>query len=146
MTEEPRRDRRIEQTLTFQLLVAVNRIVQPFQERYGSRFDITLPEWRCMMALSTEPDSSGEDVARKMSMDKMGVSRSLRRLEKHGRVERRTDEGNRKRNMWRLTDAGWALFDTIMPEALARDRQAFARLDEAERQRMIRVLAEFQLD
>lgn len=142
----PRRDRRVEDTLTFRLLVAVNRIVQPFHDSYGKEHDLTLPEWRCMMALAARPGSSGEDVARHMAMDKMMVSRSLRRLEQNDRVRRQPDPANARRNAWEMTDAGWALFDTILPAALERDRKAFADIPAQEKARLIQILRDFELD
>jgi DNA-binding MarR family transcriptional regulator len=138
-----RRDPRIADTLTFRVLVAANRIAQPFAERVGARFDLTLPEWRCMMALAAEPGRSGEDVARMMSMDKMSVSRSLRRLAKSGRAEAQPDPANAKRNQWQLTAAGWEVFDAIVPSALARDEAAFARLDPEARRLVHEVLSGF---
>jgi len=139
-----RADSRIKETLTFRLLVAVNRIVQPFQERFGKPNDLTLPEWRCMMALAAHPRSSGEDVTRRMSMDKMAVSRSLRRLEQHGRVRREQDPANARRNLWELTEAGWDLFDTILPGALERDRKAFAAIPEDEKARLMALLRDLE--
>lgn len=149
MTADPsdtpvlRRDLRIADTLTFRVLVAANRIAQPFAERIGQRFDLTLPEWRCMMALAAEPEVSGEDIARGMCMDKMGVSRALRRLHKAGRVEVEPDPVNSKRNQWCLSDAGWEIFDQIMPQALARDEVVFSSLEREKRELIFDVLEKF---
>ncbi len=143
---EPRRDARVEETLTFRLLVAVNRIVQPFQDAYGKTFDLTLPEWRCMMALASKPGSSGEDIARHMAMDKMMVSRSLRRLEKNGRLIRTQDPANARRNAWEMSEAGWDIFDTILPSALDRDRKAFEHLPEDTKANLIQILRDFEVD
>lgn len=136
-----RTDPRIADTLTFRILVAANRIAEPFPERVGRKFDLTLPEWRCMMALATEPGISGEDIARNMCMDKMGVSRSLRRLAKGGRVIGVPDPANSKRNQWQMTPQGWQVFDQIVPEALARDEAIFAELEPESRAMVIDVLA-----
>ena len=140
MNDTPRSDPRITSTLTFRMLTAVNFIARPFQEEYSKRFSLGLTEWRCMMACATAPDSSGEDVARLMGMDKMTVSRSLRSLERAGRAARRADPVNRKRYQWRLTDEGWAVFDAIIPLALTRDENLFTDVSESERAAINRVL------
>ncbi len=142
---EKRTDKRIEETLTFRLLVAVNRIVQPFQDNFGKPHDLTLPEWRCMMALAAHPGSSGEAVAQRMAMDKMAVSRSLRRLETLGRVARQPDPTNARRNSWEMTMDGWALFDLILPAALERDRRAFKDLPKEEKNRLIAILKDLEV-
>lgn len=141
---KPRVDKRIEETLTFCLLIAVNRIVQPFQESFGKPHDLTLPEWRCMMALASHPGSSGEEVAQRMAMDKMAVSRSLRRLEQSARVNREPDPANARRNSWELTPQGWEVFDEILPAALERDRRAFAAMPKHEKARMMALLRELE--
>ncbi len=136
----PRRDPRIDQTLTFRILVAANRLSQPFHERFGRALDLGLPDWRCLMALAAAPDSSGEAVARRMAMDKMAVSRSLRKLDAAGRVTAQADPNHARRRRWRLTEAGWAVVDAVMPEAMARDEAAFGDLSHDDRAAMLRVL------
>lgn len=134
-----RRDPAFAETLSFRLLTAANRLVAPFAARHGRPNGLALTDWRCMMALAAWPGSSGEDVARAMAMDRMGVSRALRRLEADGRA-RREDAGGR-RNAWRLTDAGWTLYDRIAADARARDADAFADLSPDERAVLARALA-----
>ena len=135
-----RRDDRIDQTLTFRLLVAANRIAQPFADRHGRALGLSLPDWRCVMALASAPGASGEAVARRMAMDKMAVSRSLRRLEAAGRVRAEADPGHARRRLWHLTDAGWAVVDAILPEALARDAAAFGDGPALDRAQLFRLL------
>lgn len=120
-----RRDERIAGTVSFRLLTAVNRMTRPFHADYGKRFGITLTEWRCLMALAIAPGASGQDVAALMGMDRMTVSRTLRRLEAAGRVARRPDPSRPRRGEWRLASSGWEVVDAIMPEALARDAALF---------------------
>ena len=129
--EEPRRDDRVCDTLTFRILVAANRIARPFPERIGERHDLTLPEWRAMMVLAGQPDASGEDIAQTLATDRMSVSRALRRLHSAGRVERRPAPG--RRNAWRLSAAGWCVFDMVAPLALERDLALLGGLSETDR-------------
>lgn len=121
------------------------RPIEPFQETFGKPHDLTLPEWRCMMALVTNPGASGEEVAQRMAMDKKAVSRSLRRLERHNRARRESDPANARRNAWQLTEAGWALFDRILPAALERDRINFAEVPADEKARLIRLLRDLEI-
>ena len=140
MTEPPRRDDRIAETVSFRLLRAVNRMTRPFHETFGRRFGVTLPQWRCLMALAAVPDSSGEDVADAMGMDRMTVSRTLRALEGAGRCARRPDPEHPRRNRWRLTAKGWEVADAVVPEALARDAALFGQLDREDIAALDRIL------
>lgn len=119
-------------TLTFRLVVLVNEIVRPFNAGAGAQYGITLSEWRCILWVAAHPDSSGEETAEGTAMDRMTVSRSLRRLAARGLAERETDATDRKRAMWRLTPAGRAIYDALTPRAFARDALIAAGLDEGE--------------
>lgn len=143
MTEAPRSDPRIARTLTFAMLTAMNRTAREFAGRFGAAHDLALPEWRCLMALAAQPDASGEEVARLMGMDKMAVSRALRRLEDRGRVAASADPAHRRRRLWQMTPDGWAVYDAIVPAALERDAAAFGDLGPAERAQVAAALARF---
>ena len=145
MTDDtPRRDDRITRTVSFRLLRAVNRMTRPFHETFGRRFGVTLPQWRCLMALAAGPDRSGEDVAEAMGMDRMTISRTLRALEAAGRAERRADPHHARRNLWRLTADGWAIADAVIPEALARDGTLFGQLDREDWAALDRILGKLE--
>lgn len=135
-----RRDSRIVDTLVFKLIVAMNGTVKPFAERYGRRFKITVTEWRVLATIASEPDRSGEDIARTLCMERMTVSRAVRRLENGGNVARRSDPTNKKRNLWRLTAAGWKIFDEIVPDAQQRQRRLLAEFSKTEKERLAQLL------
>jgi DNA-binding MarR family transcriptional regulator len=139
-----RRDGRLAGTVSFRLLTAVNRMTRPFHRQFGRRFGVTLTEWRCLMALAIAPDVSGQDVAAVMGMDRMTVSRTLRRLEAAGRAVRRSDPSRPRRGEWRLTPSGWEVVDAIMPEALARDAALFGGADPADLAALGRLLARLE--
>ena len=120
-------------SLTFKLIVLLNLIVRPFDATFGARHKIILSEWRCIMWLAANPGASGEDTANGTGMDRMSVSRNLRSLEKKGYTKRSTDPADRKRRQWRLTTAGWQVYDDIRPAANARDSELVASLSADER-------------
>lgn len=116
-----------------QLTLAMNLVVRPFADEHAKRLDLTLTEWRVVKALAAEPERSGEEVARASFTERMAVSRALRRLEGQGRTSRRKDPADRKKNLWRLTGEGWAVFDEMAPLAEAHQRAVLVGLSEAER-------------
>lgn len=138
--KSPRRDGRIVDTLVFKLIVAMNGTVKPFAERYGRRFNITVTEWRVLATIAAAPDSSGEDLARTLRMERMTVSRAVRRLEKGGNVVRSSDPNNKKRNLWQLTTAGWSIFDEIVPDAQRRQRRMLAEFTKTEKANLEQLL------
>ncbi|MFD0915380.1 MarR family winged helix-turn-helix transcriptional regulator [Pseudahrensia aquimaris] len=133
----------IDSTLTFRLVRAANLMAQPFSKAHGERLGVTLPEWRCLMALAVMEGTSGEDIARFMGMEKMTVSRALRQLERNGHVTYRLDPTNKKRKIWAMTPSGTAIYNEILPDALARDKQAFASISDEQRKAVMQALDRF---
>ncbi|MEE4208908.1 MAG: MarR family winged helix-turn-helix transcriptional regulator [Parvularcula sp.] len=135
-----KRDARLEGSVMSQMILAMNLIVRPFIETYGKEHDLTLPEWRVMMALAKEPGRSGEEIAKALAVDRMSVSRALRRLEGHGRTVREVAKEDRKRNMWTLTEKGWDLFETVAASAEERQAMVLSGLTADERRIFLTVL------
>ena len=132
-TARLRSDDRLEGSVMSQLTLAMNLIVRPFGDQHAKRLDLSLTEWRVVKALAAEPERSGEEVARASFTERMAVSRALRRLESQGRAVRRKAPEDRKKNLWRLTEDGWAVFDEMAPLAEAHQRAMLSRLSAAER-------------
>ena len=66
--------------------VVSNRISRAFYADIEARHGITLPEWRVMLTLTRHPGMAAMAVAELWGMDKMAISRAVRRLERSGLV------------------------------------------------------------
>jgi DNA-binding MarR family transcriptional regulator len=106
---------------TFKLLVAASLLARPFIEHIGPERDLTLPEWRTLVALDAKGTLSNVEVSELTGLDKMSVSRALDRLRSNGRVQRTRDEVDGRRQINRMTSAGRATYRSVVK--LARDRQ-----------------------
>lgn len=135
-----RTDKRLADTIAYKMILAMNLMVRPFVEEHSRRYSLTLSEWRAMIALAAQPGMSGEDIAQMLYMEKMTVSRSLRSMEKSGRVVRSKDPNNLKRNEWQLTDTGWKLFNSIAEQALERQENLMSVLSAKEKAALSRTL------
>jgi DNA-binding MarR family transcriptional regulator len=69
------------------------------------------------------------------------ITKRLDRLSRAGLVERTVPERDRRGVVVALTDAGQGLVDEMFPRQVARERDAMADLDEAEREELGRLLA-----
>jgi DNA-binding MarR family transcriptional regulator len=118
-----------------------NRIGRAFQAEIEGRHGLTLPEWRVMLSARRHPGIEAGLVAEAWGMDKMTISRAVRRLERAGRLVRRPARGDRRRRRLTLTPAGRALHAAIEPEATRRYRAFLAPLSTAERRALARALA-----
>ncbi len=118
------------------LFVATDLLARSFADTIGRRHDLTLAEWRCMMVLAPRPGLANIEVAEASGVDVMTVSRALRRLERHGRLERRADPADKRRITGSLTPKGLDLYRTVAPSA----ELLFAELNVQDRAQLSRYL------
>jgi DNA-binding MarR family transcriptional regulator len=130
----------LENFLPYRLSILSNTVSQSIAEEYTDRFQLSMTEWRVMAVLARFADLSAREVAERTRMDKVAVSRALARLVEAGRVDRSTHDGDKRRSVLKLSEAGWAIHDEVAPMARAHERELLAKLDEAEREQLNRIL------
>lgn len=124
----------------FKLLIATSLLARPFNESIGPERDLTLPEWRSMVALHARGALSNIEVSELTGLDTMTVSRALERLRRNGRVERDRDEQDGRRQVNRLTTAGRATYRAVVKLARQRQDAMTSELNEADVRALERVL------
>lgn len=130
----------LERFLPYRLSVLTNRLSNAIAREYSQRFDLSVNEWRVMAILGRTPNLSANQVAQRTAMDKVAVSRAVARLLAAGRIEREFDEDDRRRSVLRLSESGYAIYDQIVPLALAFERQVLDELSADERALLFRLL------
>ena len=128
----------------FQIMRLVNLTAKPFHLRHSRRYSITLNEWRIMMALASYPGLAAHELAQLIGIDKMSISRAVRRLTAMDRLSRDPDPGDRRRTLLRLTQAGREVYLAIAPSAKDRERTLFSSLSEAEERQLRRLLRKLE--
>lgn len=130
----------LERFLPYRLSVLSNRLSGAIAREYSQRFDLGVTEWRVMAILGRTPDLSANQVAQRSAMDKVAVSRAVARLLASGRIEREFDENDRRRSVLRLSEAGYAIYDAVVPLALGFEQQVLGELAADERELLFRLL------
>ncbi|MEO9078443.1 MAG: MarR family transcriptional regulator [Rhodanobacter sp.] len=134
----------LEHFLPYRLSILSNTISQTIANDYQSRYDLSMTEWRVMALLARFEGLSAREVAERAAMDKVAVSRALARLVDAGRVNRATHDGDKRRSVLSLADAGWKVHDDVAPMARAREREVLAKLDDEEQKWLVRILDKLQ--
>lgn len=130
----------LDRFLPYRLSVLSNRLSSAIAREYSQRFDLGVTEWRVMAILGRTPELSANQVAQRAAMDKVAVSRAVARLLASGRIERDFDEDDRRRSVLRLSEAGYAIYDEVVPLALDFERQVLGELPTQERALLFRLL------
>jgi DNA-binding MarR family transcriptional regulator len=73
-------------------------------------------------------------------MDKVSISRAVRRLLEFGRIEREPNDADRRERHLRLTPAGQSIYDDIVPAALAYERRIRDALTPEENEALERLI------
>ncbi|HQX91699.1 MAG TPA: MarR family winged helix-turn-helix transcriptional regulator [Thermomonas sp.] len=126
--------------LPYRLSVLSNRTSDAIARAYSQRFALGVTEWRVMAVLGRYPDLSANQVAQRTAMDKVAVSRAVAKLLDSGRLLRAFDDDDRRRSVLRLSEAGHAIYDQIVPLALGFERQLLGDMDATERTLLFRLL------
>lgn len=126
----------LEHFLPYRLSVLSNRISQTIAETYSERFGIGITEWRVIAVLGRNPGLSANAVAERTAMDKVAVSRTIARLLERDLVQRDTHGDDRRRSVLELSEAGYRIYDDVVPLALARERALLAHFSAEEKQQL----------
>lgn len=139
----------LDRFLPYRLSVLSNRISQAIARAYAERFGLSITQWRVLAVLGRYRGLSANELAERTAMDKVAISRAVTGLLADGRLQRDTHHRDRRRSVLELSAAGYAIYDQIVPLALAYERALLDRLDPGHRSALfglLDALAESQRD
>jgi len=134
----------LERFLPYRLSVLSNLVSGRIAAHYSQRFGLGIPEWRVMAVLAQAPGLSAAEVAARTAMDKVAVSRTVAVLRRTGRLERSDDTQDRRRSRLRLSAAGAAVYDQVVPVARRLERELLDSLTPSDRDALDRILRVLQ--
>jgi DNA-binding MarR family transcriptional regulator len=114
------------------LLKLNNRLMAPFSTHLSHRHNISLNEFRLLMAIGRLGASASHELAEHTGVNAMSVSRAVSTLERHGRISVEPDPGNRRRKVLKLTPEGRRLYEIMRPQTHAVADYLLSDLPEAD--------------
>lgn len=121
--------------------VLANLIGEGFAEHLESAHGLTVAEWRVMLTLGREPGLSAAEITSRWAMDKMAISRAIKRLTAAGLIARKRNAHDRRSYHLSLTKVGRARHAAVMPGATARYHDFVGCLNKTELKALRRALA-----
>lgn len=122
----------LDRFLPYRLSVLSNTVSGAIARLYAERFDLTMAEWRVMAVLGMAPGLSASQVCERTRMDKVQVSRAVRRLLAAGRLERAIDPADQRRSVLRMSPRGEAIYGQVAPLARVSEGELLDILSERE--------------
>ena len=136
----------LDRFVPYRLSVLTNRVSNAIARSYSERFGLSVAEWRVMAVLGQSSGLSAGDVARRTEMDKVQVSRAVTKLVQNRRVLKQSDSTDGRITRLALTARGRAIYDEIVPHALALEERFLAALAPNERHAFNRLLGKLSAE
>ena len=127
---------RLERFVPYRLAILSNLVSGAIARNYQARFGIAIPEWRVMAVLGLGDALSGNQVAARTEMDKVQVSRAVRRLLQLGYISRAFAREDRRRSRLALSRKGRRVYADVVPFALATERTLLEALSDEEQSQL----------
>jgi DNA-binding MarR family transcriptional regulator len=118
------------------LLKLNNRLMAPFSTHLSHRLNVSLNEFRLLMAIGRLGASASHELAEHTGVNAMSVSRAVSTLERHGRIAIEPDPHNRRRKVLKLTPEGRRLYEIMRPQTQAVADYLLAELSEADQAKL----------
>lgn len=123
----------LESFLPYRLSLLSNTVSQGISTAYRRDYGLSVTEWRIIAVLGRFPGLTASQITERTAMDKVAVSRAVKKLRHQGLVHRSPHRHDRRRQPMELTaDKGRALFEQVVPKALAYERRLLSKLSEEE--------------
>ena len=131
----------LEDFVPYQLSRLSNTISAGIAATYRERFDLSITEWRIIAILGRYTDISANEVAHKGALDKVAVSRAVKRLLERDVLTRHIASDDRRRSVLALTPSGQRVYQTVAPAAIALEQRLLDALSPEERTQLRAVIA-----
>ena len=130
--------------LPYRLSVVSNKASGLIARAYQARFGLTIQEWRIIAVLGAGEALTAQGLCEATAMDKVTVSRAVRKLDQRGLVRRRRNSSDKRASDVTLTPDGEAIYAEVAPLALRYEQAMAEGLSAAEREQLMALLAKLE--
>lgn len=131
----------LEQFLAYRAVRFANKLSHAVSDIYTDEYGLSVAQWRVLATLAEHDGLTATTVASRTAMDKVKVSRAITSLEANGMLTRCTVAGDSRALQLSLTKSGRALYNTVVPKALAWQERLVNEVPEDEYETFLRVMA-----
>jgi DNA-binding MarR family transcriptional regulator len=106
-----------EEFLLFRLSTVSRRVANACAEIYFDEFGLSVPEWRIMAQIGRFGAISAKDIAEKISMDRVAISRAAAKCLAEDLIYELPHPDDRRSKILSFTRKGKALYRAVIPRA-----------------------------
>ena len=129
---DARSDLKLTRFLPYVINNLAERISAGLSTLYSDEYGLTIPEWRVIANLAEHNTLNARQIVQFTTLEKSTVSRAVNNLSARGLVSQQRTEGDNRVKDLALTEAGETLYRSIVPRALAWERDLLEDLNAGE--------------
>jgi DNA-binding MarR family transcriptional regulator len=123
----------------YRINYVANFYVGPLIANMEKQFGLTRPEWIVLFCLTQQPRLNAQQISIVTGRAKTSIAGAVKLLQKKKLILRKTDVVDTRRRVLHLTDAGRALYKSILGDFVKREADMLATLNVGERRLLIRL-------
>jgi DNA-binding MarR family transcriptional regulator len=106
-----------EEFLLFRLSSVSRRVASACADVYLAEFGLSIAEWRLMAQIGRFGSISAKDVAEKIPMDRVAISRAAAKCLDEGLIQEKSSSTDRRSKVLSFTPKGRGLYKRVIPRA-----------------------------
>jgi DNA-binding MarR family transcriptional regulator len=126
--------------LPYRLARLAQRLSREIEERQRRRYKLAMKDWKVMQIMALHGELLPADIRRMGTQNKAQISRALKCLLDRGLVAKRPLLGDSRTFGVSLTEAGWGVYEAMVPRMRARQDELLDGLTAAEAGELRRLL------
>lgn len=130
--------------LPYRLNRLADQVSEQLAHLYESSYSLTIAQWRVLAWLNQCEVLTAKQIRDATRMDKARVSRAVQVLVDRELISRTPDQQDQRAHHLRLTAAGRALLNQLLPEAQAWEASVLSALSGAERDALLKAMAKLE--
>lgn len=130
--------------LPYRLNRLADQVSEQLAHLYESSYSLTIAQWRVLAWLNQCEVLTARQIRDATRMDKARVSRAVQSLVERKLISRSPDQQDQRAHHLRLTEAGRALLDQLLPQAQAWEAAVLASLSVTERDALMKAMTRLE--
>jgi len=119
---------KLNEFLPYRLAILSNTISLCIAEIYEEKYALSLTGWRIICILANYKNATATDIVEYTAMDKVAISRGVKKLLERGIIERKADPSDRRKQTLRLTEIGHEVYNEVIPKAIQYEEKIIEKL------------------
>jgi DNA-binding MarR family transcriptional regulator len=135
----------LEHFLPYRLNVVAEAVSRALARLYEDRHGISIAEWRVIATLGQYERMTAKDIGAHSRMHKTKVSRAVARLMERDCLARNSNTQDKREAFLELTNTGRAIYDDLVPRALAFQKKLSDALSKEEQASLDTLLSKLEI-